>query len=118
MSKATPRPGEVGWGTLADPVGGGPGFERPAVIVANDRVNRSSVGAAVVVPGTHRDRRIRSHVRVEARELGQPAPTFFRPEEILTVDRSYLARHVGRMPDRAMEELDFFLASLLNLLPD
>ena len=40
--------GELWWGALPPPVGSGPGYRRPVVIVQADRFNRSGIQTVVV----------------------------------------------------------------------
>ena len=44
--------GDVWWADLPDPVGSGPGFRRPVVVVQGDSINRSLIATVVCVPLT------------------------------------------------------------------
>lgn len=44
--------GEVWWAELPDPVGSGPGFRRPVLIVQGEALNRSRLATVVCVPLT------------------------------------------------------------------
>jgi len=44
--------GEIWWADLPAPVGSGPGFRRPVVVVQGDALNRSRLATAVCVPLT------------------------------------------------------------------
>jgi mRNA interferase MazF len=44
--------GEIWWADLPSPVGSGPGFRRPVVVVQGDALNRSRVSTVVCVPLT------------------------------------------------------------------
>ena len=44
--------GDVCWADLPDPVGSGPGFRRPVLVVQGDAFNRSRVATVVCVPLT------------------------------------------------------------------
>ena len=41
--------GDVWWSDLADPVGSGPGFRRPVLVVQGDSFNRSRIATVVCV---------------------------------------------------------------------
>ena len=43
---------DVWWADLPDPIGSGPGFRRPVVVVQGDPLNRSRIAAVVCVPLT------------------------------------------------------------------
>ena len=45
-------PGDIFWASLPDPVGSGPGFARPVVVVQGDALNASRLATVVVVPLT------------------------------------------------------------------
>ncbi len=42
--------GEVWWAELPEPVGSGPGFRRPVLIVQGEALNRSRLATVVCVP--------------------------------------------------------------------
>jgi len=44
--------GDVWWADLPDPIGSGPGFRRPVVVVQGDSLNRSKISTVVCVPLT------------------------------------------------------------------
>ncbi len=44
------RRGEIWWAALPDPVGSGPGFRRPVVVVQSDAFNRSRIGTCAPWP--------------------------------------------------------------------
>jgi len=44
--------GEVWWADLGEPVGSGPGFRRPVLVVHGDAPNRSALATVVCVPLT------------------------------------------------------------------
>ena len=44
--------GEAWWADLASPIGSGPGFRRPVVVVQGDALNRGRIGTVVCVPLT------------------------------------------------------------------
>lgn len=44
--------GDVFWASLPDPVGSGPGYKRPVVVVQGDALNASRLATIVVVPLT------------------------------------------------------------------
>jgi mRNA interferase MazF len=44
--------GEIWWADLPEPVGSGPGFRRPVVVVQGDAFNRSRIATVVCVPLT------------------------------------------------------------------
>jgi hypothetical protein len=44
--------GDIWWAALPEPVGSGPGYDRPVVIAQGDTFNRSQLATIVVIPLT------------------------------------------------------------------
>lgn len=44
--------GDVWWADLPQPIGYGPGFRRPVVVIQGDAFNRSSIRTVICVPVT------------------------------------------------------------------
>ena len=103
--------GEVWWADLPAPVGSGPGFRRPVVILQGDAFNRSALGTAVCVPliSNLRWADAPGNVRLEALTTGLPKESVANVSQIVTLDRRVLSERTGRLPD---EKLDLVLAGV------
>ncbi|MPZ91268.1 MAG: type II toxin-antitoxin system PemK/MazF family toxin [Actinobacteria bacterium] len=97
--------GDVFWGSLPDPVGSGPGFTRPVVIVQGDALNASRLATVVVVPLTSNLRWASApgNVLLKARRTGLPKDSVANVSQIVAIDRSVLSEHVGRVPRTQLE---------------
>jgi mRNA interferase MazF len=97
--------GDVCWAELREPVGSGPGFRRPVVVVQGDALNRSRLATVVCVPLTSNlgwaD--APGNVRLPARTTGLPKDSVANTSQIVAVDRSLLRRRVGRLPNRQLD---------------
>ena len=100
--------GEVWWADLPPPVGSGPGFRRPVVVVQGDALNRSRIATVVCVPLTSNLRWADApgNVPLSARLTGLPRDSVANVSQVLTLDRGLLTERVGKLP-RAKVELLF-----------
>ena len=91
--------GDVFWASLADPVGSGPGFRRPVVVVQGDALNASGLATVVVVPLTSNMRWAAApgNVMLPRRQTGLPRDSVANVTQIVSIDRSILSERVGRV---------------------
>jgi mRNA interferase MazF len=97
--------GDVCWADLPDPTGSGPGFRRPVVVVQGNPLNRSRVATVVCVPLTSNLRWADApgNVLLRARSTGLPKDSVANVSQIVTIDRTLLSRHVGRLSKRQLD---------------
>ena len=98
--------GEVWWADLPAPMGSGPGFRRPVVVVQGEALNRSRISTVVCVPLTSNLRWADApgNVLLSARLTGLPKDSVANVSQVLTLDRDLLTERVGKLP-RAKVEL-------------
>lgn len=91
--------GDVCWADLPDPVGSGPGFRRPVVVVQGDAFNRSRLATAVCVPLTSNLKWAGApgNVLLPARSTGLSKDSVANVSQLVTLDRSVLTKRVGRL---------------------
>src|SRR5437773_5564661 len=97
--------GEVWWADLPIPVGSGPGFRRPVIVVQD--LNRSRIATVVCVPLTSNLRWADApgNVSLSARLTGLPKDSVANVSQIVTVDRDLLTERVGKLPRAKLELL-------------
>jgi mRNA interferase MazF len=98
--------GDVCWADLPAPVGSGPGFRRPVVIVQGDALNRSRIGTVVCVPLTSNLAWAEAPGNVLLRRgkvPGLPKDSVANVSQIVALDRSLLSARVGRLSRRQLE---------------
>lgn len=97
--------GDIFWATLPDPVGSGPGFTRPILIVQGDALNASRLATVVVVPLTSNLRWASApgNVLLHARRTHLPKDSVANVSQIVAVDRDLLSEHVGRVSRAKLE---------------
>lgn len=103
--------GDVCWASLEDPIGSGPGFRRPVVVVQGEDFNASRISTAVVVPLTSNLRLAAApgNVLLEASRTGLPKDSVANVSQILSIDRGLLEDRTGRL---SKSELDLVLAGI------
>jgi mRNA interferase MazF len=97
--------GDVWWADLPDPTGSGPGFRRPVVVVQGDALNRSRIATLVCVPLTSNLKWADApgNVRLTPRLTGLSKECVANVSQIITLDKSLLAEHVGKLPQAKLE---------------
>jgi mRNA interferase MazF len=91
-------------------------FQRPAVIVSDDRLHHPNLQMVIVVPGTTTLRRLPLHVAVEPdADNGLDESTAFQVEQLRAVSTSRLANRLGRLDAVSRHTIDEILRSALNL---
>ena len=96
--------GDVCWADLPDPVGSGPGYRRPVLVVQGDAFNRSRVGTVVCVPLTSNLKWADApgNVELSARSTGLSKDSVANVSQIVTLDRDVLTERVGRVSKRQL----------------
>jgi mRNA interferase MazF len=103
--------GEVWWADLPPPVGSGPGFRRPVVVIQSDAFNRSSIGTVVCVPLTTNTRwaDVPGNVLLSPRATGLPHDSVANASLVISLDKKLLSDRAGRL---TRAKLDLVLAAL------
>lgn len=111
------RRGEVWWADLDEPRGSEPGYRRPLLIVQSDSFNRSRIATvlAVVLTGNLRLVDAPGNVLIPAGAVGLPKDSVANVSQLVTLDREFLEKRVGRLPARLMAAVDAGLKLVLAL---
>jgi mRNA interferase MazF len=107
--------GDVFWVQFPDAIGSGPGFERPAVIVQGDGLNRSTLATTVCVPLTSNTKWAAApgNVLLTARSTRLPRDSVANVSQIVAVDRGLLRERVGKL---SKEKLNAILHGIDTML--
>lgn len=99
--------GEIWWADLPVPVGSGPGFRRPLVVVQGDALNRSRLATAVCVPLTSNLRWADApgNVLLAARTTGLPQDSVANVSQVIALDRNLLDERAGKLSQAKLELL-------------
>jgi mRNA interferase MazF len=109
--------GEIWWTNLADPVGAGPGYRRPALIIQSDHFNRSRIRTVIVAiitknlsltgaPG---------NVFLPATSSHLPLDSVVNVSQVLTIDRQLLTEYVSTLPTKKIKQVEDGLRLVLSL---
>ena len=92
--------GEVWWADLGDPVGSGPGYRRPVLVVQGDPFNRSAIATVVCIPLTSNLKWAAApgNVPLKPRDSGLPKESVANVSQVVALDRSVLVERVAKIP--------------------
>ena len=103
--------GDVCWVELPVPMGSGPGFRRPVVVVQGDSLNRSRVATVICVPLTSNLRWADApgNVLLTARMTRLPKDSVANVSQIVALDKELIEERVGRV---SRPKTDLLLAGI------
>jgi mRNA interferase MazF len=109
--------GEVWWASLPDPVGAGPGFRRPVLVVQSNPFNESRIPTVVVAIMTSNLGLAEApgNLRVSRSDSGLPRTSVVNVSQLVTVDKSVLTTRVRALPSPVMQHVEDGLRLLLGL---
>ena len=99
--------GDVCWAEMSDPVGSGPGFRRPVVVIQGDALNRSRLATVVCVPLTSNLKWAEApgNVLLRTRATGLSKDSVANVSQIVALDRALLRDRVGRISRKQVDLL-------------
>jgi len=99
--------GDIFWIDLDEPVGSGPGYRYPHVVIQNNVFNRSRINTAVVCALTSNLARAKApgNVLLDSGEAGLPKQSVVVVSQIFTVDKSELTEHVGKLSGKRVRQI-------------
>jgi mRNA interferase MazF len=100
--------GDIWWADLPEPVGSGPGFRRPVVIIQSDAFNRSRIATVVCVPLTTNTRwlQVPGNVLLPAHMTNLDEDSVANASQVIAIDKELLLERTGKL-SRAKLELVF-----------
>ncbi len=109
--------GEVWWADLSESIGAEPGYRRPVIIVQADAFNRSRIDTTIALILTSNLQLLDApgNALIRAKESGLPKDSVANVSRLATLDREMLTERVGRVPKRAMRQIDDGLRLALSL---
>jgi mRNA interferase MazF len=109
--------GELWWAELPNPVGSGPGFKRPVLVVQANPFNASRIATAIVATVTSNLALAEApgNVRIAKSDSGLSQPSVVNVSQLITLDRSILANKIKVLPGAVMDKVDSGLKLVLAL---
>lgn len=111
--------GEIWWAALTDPVGSGPGFRRPVLVIQANAFNRSAIATVIVAVITSNLALAQApgNLRISRSDSGLSQPSVVNVSQIITVDKSVLTAKVKALPATVMAAVDEGMRLVLALSP-
>lgn len=108
--------GDVWWAEMPDPVGSGPGFRRPVLIVQSNNFNKSRIRTVLVVTLTSNLRLAEApgNVLASGHETGLSKDSVANVSQLVTIDREFLTEKTGKLPVKTMRAIDEGLRLVLS----
>jgi mRNA interferase MazF len=110
--------GEIWWADLPSPVGSGPGYKRPVLVVQANPFNASRIATVIVATVTSNLALAEApgNVRIAKSDSGLPQPSVVNVSQLITLDRSILTSKVKLLPGAILDKVDSGLKLVLGLL--
>ena len=111
------RRGEIWWAKLPKPVGSGPGYRRPVVIVQADEFNASKIQTIIAVPLTSNQQLALSpgNVLLSRKTTGLTKRSVANVSQIITLDKSLLTKKVNMLSRSQFARIEAGLRLVLSL---
>ena len=96
---------EIWWADMPAPIGSGPGFRHPVLIVQGDALNRSRVATVVCVPLTSNLKWADApgNVFLAAEATGLPKDSVANVSQLISLDKRLLTEQVGKISRTKLE---------------
>ena len=88
---------------------------RPALVLSVDKFNHGPADLVIVVPITKTKRAIPTHVMVPAGEAGLTFESYIKCEDLRSISKDRLVRHMGDVTDPRVESVQRYVRLLLGL---
>lgn len=111
------RRGEIWWASLPDPVGSGPGYRRPVLIVQANEFNQSTIRTTIcaVITSNLRLAEAPGNVRLTRRASGLTKDSVVNVSQLITVDKRILTARLGRVPPETLRNVEAGIRLVLAL---
>ena len=111
------RRGEIWWANLPQPVGSGPGYRRPVLVIQSNVFNASRIGTVIVAAITSNLEIARApgNVRLDGKQSRLQKESVVNVSQLATLDRRILTECVGPLPEELMRRVDAGLRLILTV---
>ena len=99
--------GDIFWLDAGTPLGSGPGFGRPHVVVQNDIFNASRIQTTILCSVTSNLARAKApgNVLLRKGEANLPKPSVVNVSQVVAVDKSILREKIGTLSAQRIQEI-------------
>lgn len=101
------KQGDLFWIALDNPIGSGPGYKHPHVVVQNNLFNKSRINTTVVCALTSNLRRAAApgNVLLEVGEGNLSKQSVVNVSQIFTIDKAELSEYIGTLSARRVRQI-------------
>lgn len=101
------RQGDLYWLEFEDPIGSGPGYKHPHVVIQNNVFNASRISTVVVCALTSNLKRATApgNVLLDTDEGQLPKRSVVVVSQLFTVDKQELREYIGRLSRRRVRQI-------------
>ncbi|VAX00159.1 Programmed cell death toxin YdcE [hydrothermal vent metagenome] len=109
--------GEIWWASLEDPIGSGPGYKRPIVIISSNDFNSSKINTLIVAIITSNLNLSEAPGNFELTKKGSglSRKSVVNVSQLLTLDKSFLVEKTGKLSNKQIEILNDGLKLVLSV---
>ncbi len=109
--------GQIWWAELPDPVGSGPGYRRPMVIIQSNEFNRSNISTIItaVITSNVGLAAAPGNVLLSSKMSGLSKKSVVNVSQLITLDKALCTEKVHTLSSRVMNEIDEGIRLVLKL---
>jgi len=111
------RRGEIWWANLPAPVGSGPGYRRPVLVIQSDVFNASRIGTVIVAAITSNLGLARApgNVILDVKQSRLQKESVVNVSQLATLDRRILTERVTSLSEGVLARIDAGLRLVLTV---
>lgn len=99
--------GDIYWVDFGEPIGSGPAYRHPHIVIQNNVFNRSRINTVVLCALTSNVKRAKApgNVLLEKVEANLPKKSVVNVSQIFTVDKRFLDEYIGTVSKARMRDI-------------
>jgi len=109
--------GQIWWAELPEPIGSGPGYRRPLLIIQSNNFNKSKINTiiAAVITSNIRLSAAPGNILLSTQKSKLPKESVINVSQLITIDKSFLTEKVNTLSNSIMANVDEGVRLVLQL---
>jgi len=109
--------GQIWWAELPEPVGSGPGYKRPLLIIQANTFNTSRIHTviAAVITSNLNLSAAPGNILLSTKKSKLPKKSVINVSQLITVDKSFLTQKQSTLPTSIMAQVNEGIRLVLHL---
>ncbi len=109
--------GQIWWAELPEPIGFGPGYRRPLLIIQSNNFNKSKINTiiAAVITSNIRLSAAPGNILLSTQKSKLPKQSVINVSQLITIDKSFLTEKVSTLSNSIMANVDEGVRLVLQL---